>query len=233
MNDDRALADVLTAAARLQDVVPDAVLVGGTAAAHHAGHRVSFDDDHVVADLRERFDDVLSALEQTDGWVTTRVRRPVLILGSLDGIETGIRDLIRRRPLEIEETSVGARVLRVPTLAEITRIKAWLVLLRNATRDYLDLVALADRLGRDRAVDVALGLEDYYEDQQGPGGRRVATQLAKQLAEPRPYDLSEVDLAHYRRLDPRWQDWRAVSDSCRRLAVTMLDRIAAGEAGER
>ena len=45
---------VLAAAARLQTLVPDAVLVGGTAAAHHARHRVSFDDDHVVAELRTR-----------------------------------------------------------------------------------------------------------------------------------------------------------------------------------
>lgn len=50
------------------------MLVGGSAAAHHAGHRVSLDDDHVLADLRERFEEVLGALEQTDGWVTARVR---------------------------------------------------------------------------------------------------------------------------------------------------------------
>lgn len=222
-------ARVFAAAARLQELVPDAVLVGGTAAAHHAGHRVSFDDDHVVTDLSARFDDVLADLEATGGWVTARVRRPVLILGSLDGIDTGVRNLIRRRPLEVEEAIVDDRAIRVPTLEEITRIKAWLVLQRNATRDHLDLVALADRLGEVPAVDVALGLDDYYEDQRGPGGRRVATQLARQLAEPRPYDLSEVDLAHYRRLEYRWRDWTAVVDACRRLAVGMLDRIAGEE----
>ena len=69
--------------------MPDAVLVGGSAAAYHAGHRVSLDDDHVVADLRSRFDDILAALEETDGWVTARVQRPVLILGRLDGVENG------------------------------------------------------------------------------------------------------------------------------------------------
>jgi hypothetical protein len=59
---------VLEAAARLQELVPDAVLIGGSAAAHHAGHRVSFDDDHVVADLQQRFDRILQDLEETDGW---------------------------------------------------------------------------------------------------------------------------------------------------------------------
>jgi hypothetical protein len=216
---------VLAVAARLQEILDGAVLVGGSAAARHVGHRVSFDDDHVLADLRDRYDEVLEALEATDGWVTVRSKRPVLILGSLDGIETGIRQLIRRRPLEVEELSIGDRVLRVTTLAETLRIKAWLVLRRNATRDYLDLVALADRLGPD-AADVALSLDEYYQDQIGVGGRRVATQLAKQLAEPAPYDLDRVDLPHYRALEPRWQDWGAVVAACRALSAEMLDLMA-------
>lgn len=214
---------VLEAAARLQEVVPDAVLVGGAAAAHHAHHRVSLDDDHVLADLRERFDQVLQALEETDGWVTARVRRPVLILGSLDGIETGIRQLIRRRPLEVEQVVVGERRLTVPTLEEVFRIKAWLVLRRNATRDYLDVVALADRLGLAPAARVILGMDDYYADQLGPGGRRVATQVVKQLADPLPYDRSDVDLAHYRRLAGRWREWDAVVRAARALAAAVPD----------
>jgi hypothetical protein len=55
---------------------------------------VSFDDDHVVADLRERFDDVLLALEDSQGRVTARLKPPVRIFGSLDGVETGVRNLI-------------------------------------------------------------------------------------------------------------------------------------------
>lgn len=215
---------VLRAAARLQEIVPDAVLVGGTVAAHHARHRVSFDDDHVVTDLRNRFDEVLAALEETEGWVTARVKRPVLILGRLDGVETGIRNLIRQRPLEVEEITVHDRVIRAPTLTEIARIKAWLCLMRNATRDYLDFVALADRLGDGGAIDTVLSLDEYYADQLGAGGRRIATQVAKQLSEPRPDDLSEIDLAAYRELDTRWRDWGAVTDACRRIGVGVLER---------
>ena len=217
---------VFEAAARLQELVPDAVLVGGTAAAHHAGHRVSLDDDHVVADMRRRFDQILADLEATEGWITARVQRPVLILGRLDGVETGIRNLIRRRPLEVEEVPVGRRALRVPTLAEIARIKAWLCLIRNATRDYLDFAALAQRLGEAHSVAVVMTMDDYYADQLGPGGRRVATQVAKQLAEPYPDDLSSVDLASYRKLDRRWQNWQTVADRCRKVAVGVLDRLA-------
>lgn len=219
------LKTVLDAAARLQELVPDAVLVGGTAAAYHAGHRISLDDDHVVIDLRRRFDEVLQALEDTDGWVTARVKRPVLILGRLMGVETGVRNLLRRRPLEVERIEVANRKLQVPTLAEIARIKAWLCLMRNATRDYLDFAALAWRLGAHDASAIVATIDDYYEDQQGPGGRRVATQVAKQLANPRPDDLSEVDLRSYRKLERRWQDWAAVRDACQQVAVRALDRL--------
>jgi hypothetical protein len=220
--------DVLRAAARLQELIPEAVLVGGTAAAHHAGHRVSLDDDHVLTDLKERFDEVLGALEATDGWVTARIRPQVLILGSLDGVETGIRQLIRQRPLEVEEVEIEGRRLKVPTLEEILRVKAWLVLRRNATRDYIDVVALADRLGRQEAARVVAELDDYYEDQIGLGGRRIATQLARQMVEPAPYDISDVDLAHYRELQTRWRDWDNVVRASQRLAADVLDVVAEG-----
>lgn len=226
--DPPALDEVLASAGHLQALFGDAVLVGGTAAARHAGHRVSFDAGHVLLDLRDRFDTVLDALEATDGWATARVRRPVLILGRLDGVETGIRQLVRRRPLEVETVTVGDRALRIPTIAEMARIKGWLVLRRNATRDYLDVVALADRLGPE-APGVLFGIDAYYEDQHGDGGRRVATQLTKQLAEPLPYDLEDVDLRHYRALDRRWQSWPNVVAASRRLAAAMLHRLADSE----
>lgn len=222
---ERDMDDVLRAAARLQRIVPDAVLVGGTAAAEYAHHRVPFDDDHVVADLRERFDVVLGDLEDTEGRITARVKRPVLILGSLDGVETGVRNLIRQVPLEVEVHETVHGPIRVPTLPEMLRLKSWMVLVRNATRDFLDVVALADRLGPE-AADVLLTMDEYYADQLGPDGARLATQLARQLAEPRPYDLSEVELRNYRRLTLRWRDWTTVADACRALSVAMLEHMA-------
>ena len=81
------LTRVLDAAARLQELVPDAVLVGGSAAALYAGHRDSYDHDHdhVVADLADRFDAVLEAVESQNGWVTNRVIPGKIILGELGG----------------------------------------------------------------------------------------------------------------------------------------------------
>ena len=54
---------VLSSAARLQRILPGAVLVGGTASAIHAEHRFSRDADHVLTDPRQRFDEVLAQLE--------------------------------------------------------------------------------------------------------------------------------------------------------------------------
>ena len=62
-----SLEDVLASAAQLQRLVPDAVLVGETAAAWHARHRESHDHDHALSDLHDRFDAVLEALERSDG----------------------------------------------------------------------------------------------------------------------------------------------------------------------
>jgi hypothetical protein len=91
---------MLASAAHLQRILPGAVLVGGSATAVYAQHRLSTDADHVLTDLRQRFDRVLAELESVAGWKTARVRRPVQILGNLDGIETGVRQLIRDEPLE-------------------------------------------------------------------------------------------------------------------------------------
>src|SRR4030095_6398171 len=129
---------LLSAAAHLQEILPNATLVGGTAVAIFAQHRVSHDADNVVPDVRLRFDEVLAQLEAVAGWRTARVKRPVLILGNLDGIETGVRQLIREQPLETQEVTVGGLRLVVPTEEELLRLKAVLILKRNATRDYLD-----------------------------------------------------------------------------------------------
>lgn len=220
-----ALDAVLAAASRLQEIFPDAVLVGGTAAAIHAGHRISYDDDHVLADLRERFEQVLEALEEDDAWGTVRVRAPVLILGRLNGVETGVRQLVRRRPLEIEHVTVRGHALVVPTLPEMLRVKAWLILRRNATRDYLDTVALAERLGATAPATLAQ-IDDYYADQHGAGGRRLASQLVRQLGEPRPYDLDIDELPRYRQLAPPLASWEAVRDRCVELASALLQELS-------
>ena len=188
---------LLSSAAHLQKIIPGAVLVGGTAAATYAHHRISVDHDHVLTDLRERFDAILSDLESVAGLQTARVRRPVLILGSLDGIETGVRQLIRTEPLETTEIEAEGVKLTVPTREEMFRIKAVLALKRNATRDYLDLAAMGEILGDDGIREALVKFDGYYPQ---PNGASPLQQLANQLANPLPYDLDETDLSQYKTL---------------------------------
>jgi hypothetical protein len=220
-----ALRAVLESAARLQEFVPDAVLVGGSAAALYAGHRDSFDHDHVLTDLGDRFDMVLEALESEGEWVTNRVQPGKIILGQLGDIEAGVRQMIRKRPLETTKLTLpSGRTLRVPTASETLRIKAFLVVRRNQTRDYLDVAALAERYGVGKSADILARIDDYYADQHGTG-RGVAAQVARQLANPRPADASVTrQLEAYRNLKPQWTDWTQVRAACRDLATAMLER---------
>ncbi len=219
---------VLSSAAHLQQALPDAVLVGGTAAAVHAGHRLSRDADHVLVDLRQRFDEILAQLESVAGWKTARVKRPVLILGSLDGIETGIRQLIRDEPLETATVQVGGQPLTIPTEGEMLRIKGVLILKRNATRDYLDFAALADAMGFGRAAQALMPFDRLYR--QG-NGESPLQQLQAQLASPMPFDLDETELPEYKNLDQNWHEWATVKAFCAQMANAVFDGVCESESG--
>lgn len=206
----------------LQELVPGAVLVRGSAAAVHAAHRVSLDYEHVIADLAERFDLILERLEALGDWSMARAQPGKIILGELGGIETGIRQLIRGRPLEVTGVEIEGKTVVAPTIEEALRIKAWLALSRNQTRDYQDIAALADRMGPEEAAATLRGIDDYY----GEINRRpeaVASQLVRQLADPRPRDADvTTQLASYKALQPRWHDWSAVRSVLGELARRMV-----------
>lgn len=195
---------VLSAASRLQSIVPGAVLVGGSASAIYALHRRSHDADHVPADLRTRFDQVMASLDEVAGWRFARANRPVLILGNLDGIETGVRQLIRTEPLKTRRLQTRQGLIVLPTRLECLRIKGALILRRNATRDYVDFVALADTIGARRLGAAMAGFDHLYPQ---PDGESATRQLAVQLASPRPYDREATDLATYKGLIERYNSW--------------------------
>lgn len=212
--------EVLSAASRLQGLVREAVLVGGTASALFAGHRTSYDADHVIPDLRRDFDEVLASLESVAGWQTARVKRPVLILGNLDGIETGIRQLIRSEPLETTEMFARGEKIVVPTEAEILRIKGALILKRNATRDYLDFAALSKHLGNEASVKALERFDTLYPQSNGESALQ---QLYMQLANPHPFDFREVNLSTYKNLSEHWQNWNNVTLQCQQTASNIIN----------
>jgi predicted nucleotidyltransferase component of viral defense system len=123
-----------------------------------------------------------------------------------------VRQLIRNVPLEVAEITLpSGRTVRVPTPDEALRIKGYLIVRRNQVRDYLDVAALSDRYGISRAAEVLGHIDDYYSDQRGTESEGVATQLARQLAEPRPADSRTIrQLGQYKGLDARWTDWKNV-----------------------
>jgi hypothetical protein len=94
---------------------------------------------------------------------------------------------------------------------------------RNAVRDYLDVVALAEHIGVDHAGEILRHIDDYYDDLSQQAGS-VRTSLALALADPKPVDVDVIaELPRYRGLDPRWHDWAAVVAACRDLALEVAE----------
>lgn len=220
-----AWENLLASISRLQSIVPSAVLVGGSASAIHAGHRLSYDHDHTVPDLKGQFQTVLQTLEMEAGWNTNRINRPVLILGNLDGVETGVRNLIRSAPLETEEKIVSGIKIVLPTEAECLRIKVYLALTRNATRDYLDVAALADKMGPVATAMALIPMDTLYPQNNGQEQGSdwiVRTQIVKQFREAKPYDLDDVDLKEYKGVKSPYDSWKYVEKVCSGLAMSLL-----------
>lgn len=111
----------------------------------------------------------------------------------------------------------------MPTEEEMLRIKAVLILKRNATRDYLDFVALSVAMGDER---VAGAMESFDRLYPQPSGESALQQLQAQLSNPMPYDLKEVKLSEYKNLDPKWHDWNRVAAAAAHLGGVIFDRAA-------
>jgi hypothetical protein len=118
-------------------------------------------------------------------------------------------------------TIPGGRILEVPTIEEMLRIKTFLVVERNATRDYLDVAALSHHLGAVKSVLAIERMRQLYAEFAGEAGD-IMISITVKLGIPDPYDLTEVDLTEYKGIIPPWNDWRAVEKQCRVLAVAML-----------
>ena len=150
------------------------------------------------------------------------MRRPVAILGRLDGVMTGIRQLRRSEALQVEVVAG----LRVPTLAEMARIKAWLLATRHTVRDYLDSVVLFERLG-EPAVSEAFSRFDALYPQTG--GASARSEVVERLAAAAPSDAPAIDLRSYKGLVAPWNDWAHLASRGRHWAsVLVRDHLGGG-----
>ena len=195
------------------------VAVGGTAAALYARHRVSLDVDFVTPYLREKFDEVEAALRGLPDFEITRLRRPVLSLGRVGEDEIGLRQLRRSEPLEVVEREG----LCLPSLAEMIRVKSFVLSDRRAVRDYVDVCALVETAGMEDAVRAMRPFARFYE------GLSTAGTLATfaEAAHDSPADATEVNLREWRLLRPEYQDLERVRAVCEQFALNVIENQAA------
>ncbi len=142
---------------------------------------------------------------------------------ALDALETQADSerapVARRSPVETTNVQLptGDR-LQVPTGAETLRLKSYLVMCRNTTRDFAEFAELVDSMETHTAAVVLASMDRYY---CGDRSRKqwVATQLVRRLADPQPSDEHDTRMS-----GPEAEaDWAKVRERCLSVAVAMLE----------
>jgi len=212
----------LTAGIIAQRLVGGGIAVGGTAATIYAGHRLSFDTDHLLMNLREHFDEVLGKLSDSPEWKTARLVRPVLILGSINETDVGFRQSQRIKPIETRTVTTPDGDLVIPTLDEMIGMKAFLAYQRKTVRDFLDFAALSNCTSETEVLESLMKLDERYGELQT---NSVRLEVARNLSEPKPIDLAKVDLSHYKALAPEWHDWNRTREICKKFGLLLGEKI--------
>jgi heme transporter len=134
--------------------------------------------------------------------------------------ETGPVGLKYQRRSPVETTNVqlptGDRLL-VPTGAETLRLKGYLIMSRNSSRDFAEFADMVDTMEPETAAVVLAGMDRYYCCQP-PKRQWMATQLVRRLADPHPSDLED----RYPEPDAK-ASWDEVRQRCLSVAVAMLE----------
>jgi hypothetical protein len=219
------LAKVIEVGARMNQVVPEAVALGGAVCALYAQHRLSLDIDFVLENLREQFDEVRDRLLDQPGWLEARIRPPHLILGSLEDVEVGFRQLRRQAPIETQQVPTAKGPLTIPTFEEMLRIKALLAYERDAVRDFVDFAELAARRPRESVVGTLLSLDEKMGWERQPA---VMLEVIKTLVECEPRDLQAQAFETFRFLEPRLKSWPEVKAVCQDIGRRLAEKAIRG-----
>ena len=129
------------------------------------------------------------------------------------------RAVERRSPVETTNVQLptGDR-LQIPTGAETLRLKSYLIMCRNSTRDYAEFAELVESMETQTAAVVLAGMDRYYCGQHSRK-QWVATQLVRRLADPQPSDEHDTRMS-----GPQAEaDWAKVRQRCLSVAVAMLE----------
>jgi hypothetical protein len=105
------------------------------------------------------------------------------------------------------------------------RTKGWMIVSRNATRDYIDFAALAKHIGLENTLEVLNDFDDFYLDLIRGSQASPIVQLIRQLAEPKPGDLEQVDLSEYKGIQTPFDSWDYIVTICEEISVQLGDRL--------
>jgi RND superfamily putative drug exporter len=133
--------------------------------------------------------------------------------------EYGHTPMERRSPVETTNVQLptGDR-LQVPTGAETLRMKCYLIMCRNRTRDYSEFADLVESMETHTAAEVLARMDRYYCGQHSRK-QWVATQLVRRLADPQPSDEHDTRMS-----GPEAEaNWAKVRERCLSVAVAMLE----------
>ena len=124
----------------------------------------------------------LKQFELLAGIQTGESTPATLNLNHFCGVDIGIQNFKRERPLETE--FINGR--KMPTKAELCRIKAWLVITRNGAKEYADFVLFCDssRLMRSskRCQSSTIAIPNLK-------GRKSVFSVDPDVKRSKPYDL--------------------------------------------
>ena len=162
---------------------------------------------------------------------TTKLRQPVhpvtiwrgRLSVALDALSAAaeVDPPVVRRLSPMETTNVqlptGDRLL-IPTGAETLRLKSYLIMCRNSTRDFTEFAELVESMETQTAAVVLAGMDRYYCGQRSRK-QWVATQLVRRLADPHPSDEADGSTSG----PDAVEDWARVRQRCLSVAVAMLE----------
>ena len=218
------LVEVIKAGVKANRAVEGSVALGGTVCALFAHHRESTDIDFVLSDLSGRYDEVRKHLRGISEWKERHVSIPLTILGSLNGVRIGYRQLRRTVPLDTLTITTPFGELVVPTIAELIRTKAFLCYNRNYTRDYVDFAELSCLFEIAEVVTILSDLDDRFSWEKQP---TIILQVIKKLLLPEPHDLKDRihGYGHFRFLDPKLKSWDEIAARCNQIGTQLSIRI--------